>query len=570
LRRITAIIFVFVLLAAFVLPVQALSSASANVHTSVSSSGECQVVITGTIHLEKPVENLTFPVPRDAYSVKLDGSSASTDSTDTVLLVDLSEKAGNMSGDLPFTITYTLSNVVVQTETGTQVQIPLLSGFSYPIDSFEYSVTLPGALPEDTKPAFIGGYQQAGIEKDMTWTVSGPKVSGTASKSLMDSETLLFILDVPADMFPRNHFLTPSLTACYIAMGVCAGLALLYWLLTMRCLPPRRVWVTTGPEGHTAGELDSLLTLQGANLTMMIFSWAQLGYVTISQQKKGRVLVQKHMEMGNERSSFERRCFTALFRKSSLVDTSTRAYALLRKKFATATPDMQNYIRKSSGNPKVFRVVSGLIALFCGASLGISLFNGVVLQWILAILLSALGFLGGWHIQTWAYSLFSLDKRPIRRALILCGIWLLMGLFAGKFGIALLGCLSQLLAGLLCAFGGLRTDSGRQAMSQVLGLQRYLRTVSSEELKRITDANPDYFHTVAPYALALGVDRQLASHMGKTPLPNPSYLQAASDKQLSAMQWSQLMRQTIAAMDIRFHRLRVERLYNMFHSLIKK
>lgn len=568
-RRIVTFLFAIALVAAFILPVQALSSASASAHATVSASGECQVVITGTIHLEKPMETLTFPVPRDAYSVKLDGSRARTEKAETVLLVDLSKKAGGMSGDLPFTITYSLKDVVVQAETGTQVQIPLLSGFPYPIDDFEYSVTLPGALPEGTKPAFIGGYQQSGVEKDMTWEVSGPKVSGSASKSLMDSETLLFILDVPEDMFPRTNFLAPNLATSHIAMGVCAGLALLYWLLTMRCLPPRRLRETTGPEGHTAGELGCLLTLQGADLTMMIFSWAQLGYVTIRHPRKGQVLVQKQMEMGNERSSFERRCFTNLFRKSATVDTSTRAYALLRKKIAATTPDLQDYIRKRSGNPKVFRILAALIAGFCGGSLGIALTNGAVLQWILAILLAGLGFLGGWYIQSWAYSLFALDKRPMHRAWILCGVWLLMGLIAGQFGVALLCCLSQLLAGLMCAFGGLRTEQGRQVMSQVLALQRYLRSVSREELQRITGSNPDYFHTIVPYALALGVDRQLAAHMGKTPLPNPSYLQAGTDKQLSALQWSQLLRQTIATMDARYHRLRTERLYNMFHGLIK-
>lgn len=568
-RRIVTLLFVIMLITAYILPVRALSSASASAHATVSASGECQVVITGTIHLEAPVQTLTFPIPRDAYGVKLDGSRARTEKTDTVLLVDLSKKAGNMRGDLPFTITYTLKDVVVQTETGTQVQIPLLSGFPYPIDDFEFSVTMPGALPDKAKPAFIGGYQQAGIEKDLPCTVSGPKVSGAATKSLMDSETLVFILDVPEDMFPRTHFLAPNLTTSHIAMGICAGLALVYWLLTMRCLPPRRLRETTGPEGHTAGELGSLLTLQGADLTMMILSWAQLGYVTIHHQRKGQVLVQKHMEMGNERSSFERRCFTALFRKAPVVDTSTHAYALLRKKYTTATPELQDYIRKRSGNPKVFRILAALIAAFCGGSVGIALSHGALLQWILAILLAGLGFLGGWYIQAWAYSLFALDKHPMRRAWILCGIWLLMGLIAGQFGLALLCCLSQLLAGLMCAFGGLRTEQGRQVMSQVLALQRYLRTVSREELQRITDSNPDYFHTVLPSALALGVDRQLAAHMGKMPLTNPSYLQTGNDKQLSASQWSQLLRQTVATMDARYHRLRTEQLQGLFRGLIK-
>lgn len=555
------------LILACILPVHALSSASGSVHATVSDSGECQVVITATIHLEQQADDLSYPIPREAYSVKLDGSRARTEKTDTAILVDLSKKAGKMTGDLPITITYTLDDVVVQTETGPQVQIPLLSGFQYPIDEFEFSVTLPGEIT--AKPAFSGGYQQAGIEKDLTYEVSGARISGAALKGLMDSETLVFTLDVPEGMFPRTALSSPSHTVSYIGMAVCAALALCYWLLTMRCLPPRRTHDTTAPEGYSAGELGSLLTLQGADLTMMILSWAQLGYVTLQRERKGRVLVHKQMDMGNERSSFERRCFQKLFRSGSVVDTAGKQYALLRQKLATTPPDLQSLVRKRSGNPKLFRVLAALICMFSGVCLGIAISSGAILQWLLAVLLAVLGFVAGWHIQAWAYSLFAPDKRPVRMALILCAVWLLLGLLAGQFGIALLGCLSQLLAGLMCAFGGLRTENGRQTMSQVLALYRYLRSLSHEELQRITQSNPDYFHTVAPYALALGVDRHLAHHMGRTPLPDPPYLQTGSENPLTAVQWSQLLRKTAQRMDARYRRLRLERFYDILHSLIK-
>lgn len=566
-RRSFRILLCILILLACILPAQALSSASASVHTTVSDDGECQVVITATIHLEQQVEELTYPIPRDAYSVKLDGSRARVQKTDSALLVDLSKKAGKMTGDLPITITYSLSDVVVQTDTGTQVQIPLLSGFPYPITDFEFSVTLPGEVT--AKPAFSGGYQMAGIEKDLVYEISGPKISGSAVKELLDSETLLFTLDVPQSMFPRSSLLAPNLNFTYIAMGVCAGLALLYWLLTMRALPPRRTHETMPPEGYSAGQLASLLTLQGADLTMMIFSWAQLGYVTIHREQKGHITVHKHMEMGNERSSFERQCFLKLFRKSAVVDTASRQYALLRKSLAEKTPDLQSLVRKRSGNPRIFRILAGLIALFCGGCLGIAISTGAILQWLLAILLAGLGFWAGWYVQGMAYSLFAMDKRPVRNGLIICLIWLLFGLLAGQFGVALLGCLSQLLAGLMCAFGGLRTENGRQLFSQVLALRRYLRTLSPSQLQQILLTNPDYFHTVAPYAMALGVDRQLAAHMGKTPMSAPSYLHLGGDKQLPALQWCQLMRQTARHMDIRFRKLSVERFYEIIHSFIK-
>ena len=58
-------------------------------------------------------------------------------------------------------------------------------------------------------------------------------------------------------------------------------LALLYWLLTLRTLPLVSSRASTAPEGITAGELGCRLTLTGGDLTMMVFSWAQLGYLLI-------------------------------------------------------------------------------------------------------------------------------------------------------------------------------------------------------------------------------------------------------------------------------------------------
>ena len=48
----------------------------------------------------------------------------------------------------------------------------------------------------------------------------------------------------------------------------------------------------------------SRLTFTGADLTMMVFSWAQLGYLVIHLDDNGRVMLHKRMDMGNERSSF--------------------------------------------------------------------------------------------------------------------------------------------------------------------------------------------------------------------------------------------------------------------------
>lgn len=565
-RRITALFLGVLLIALLAVPVSAETQATkTGIFATVAGDGSCQVTLTATLHLEAVAGSLTFPVPREAYAVSLNGSRVRTEKTDVAQLIDLSHLAGQIVGDISITVTYSLDNVVVQTPTGLQVELPMLSGFSYPIEDFEFSVTLPGTI--SAKPAFSSGYHQSNIEKDLTWQINGPTVTGKALISLKDHETLTFSVTVPEEMFPRSSLTAPSFAFSHTAMIVCAVLALLFWLIALRCLPPRRTFETAPPEGYSAGELGSLLTLSGSDLTMMVFSWAQLGYVLIRVERSGKVLLHKRMEMGNERGSFERRCFQNLFRKGPMVDTSTRQYALMYKKIRSLTPELGDLVRKGSGNPRIFRGLAALIAMFGGVCIGIALAGGAALQWFLAIVMGALGLVSGWYMQGWAYYLFAMDKRPVRGSLILCGIWLLLGLLGGQFGFALLCCLSQLLAGLMIAFGGRRTPEGRQRMSQVLGLHRYLRRLSKADLQRITQDNPEYFHNIAPYALALGADRALARHMGRLPLPGCTYLSTGSDAPMTASQWSRLLRQTAERMEARARELPKERFWSIIRSL---
>lgn len=565
-RRIAAILLGVLLIALLTVPVCAETQATkTGVFATVTTDGNCQVTLSATLHLEQMAGKLTFPVPKEAYAVTLNGSRVRTEKTEVAQLIDLSHMAGKIIGDISMNVTYSIDDVVEQTPTGPQVNIPMLSGFSYPIEDFEFSVTLPANI--SAKPAFSSGYHQSNIEKDLTWQINGPTVTGKALIALKDHETLTFSVVVPQEMFPNRNLAAPSMIFGHTAMAVCAGIAFLFWLVTMTSLPAWPAVQTAPPEGYSAGELKSLLTLRGADLTMMVFSWAQLGYVLIQMDRGGKVLLHKRMDMGNERGSFERRCFQNLFRKSTTIDTSTRQYALLQQKIASSTGELSALVRKGSGNPKIFRALAALIALFGGVCVGIALSKGAVLQWFFAIVFGIGGLASGWYIQGWAYQLFAMDRRPVRNSLILCGVWLFFGLLGGQFGLALLCCLSQLLAGLMAAFGGRRTPEGRQLMAHVFGLSRYLRRLSKEDLQRITRENPEYFHAIAPYALALGADRTLARHMGHLPLPGCSYLSAGGDESMTASQWSSLMRKTANRMEARSRDLPKERFWSIIRSL---
>ena len=546
-RRIWAFILTFILIFSLAVGVSAASAPAVGTYATVTQNGTCQVNMTVQIHLDQASSDLKFPVPGDATTITLNGHRVRTQLKNGSRLIDLSDTLKNLVGDITVTVSYTLSDVIHTTETDQlQLQLPLLSGFAYRVEALEFSVTLPGEVT--AKPAFSSGYHQSDIEKDLVYTVSGATVSGSSQKELKDHETLVMTLTVTEEMFPQTKVTLPDLQALNIAMGVCAGLAVLYWMIFLRCAPYRRIHCPTPPEGLTAGQIGSVLTLSGVDLTLMILSWAQLGYVLIKLDRQDRVTLYKRMDMGNERSDFERRCFKLLFGKRDAVNASGSSYGELCLKVQKMRPPVASYFRPHSGNAMLFRAFSAAMGLFAGVSLGISLSAGAALQWFWVIVLALAGGYTAWLIHNWALCLYSPDKKSLYLAFGLCIGWIFLGSLGGKFGFCLLISLCQLLFGLMAAFGGLRTEEGRQVCRQVLGLRRYLRRVDKQELSRILDKDPDYFHTLAPYAVALGVDDAFARRFGKVRLTESPYLTTGSHNTLTASEWSALLRRTVAIM----------------------
>ena len=105
--------------------------------------------------------------------------------------------------------------------------------------------------------------------------------------------------------------------------------------------------------------------------------------------------------------------------------------------------------------------------------------------------------------------------------------------------------------GFAAIHGGRRTESGMQARSEILGLRKYLRTVSPAELARILEHNPDYYFTMAPDAIALGVDGAFARQFGNRQMPECPYLQVSGNQNLTARQWNELLRQVVRILDER-------------------
>jgi len=525
--------------------------------TLISDSGSCEVTLTMTVSVDTVPAELDFPLPRDARDISVNGGSAHTTLSDDLRLVDLTG-AVSAAGTHTIVIHYDLPDAVREEKEQLVLTVELLSGFALPVEKLRFTVTLPGK-PEH-KASFVSTYLQESVESVMDYQVSGSTISCELATSLRDHEALTMQLAVSEDMFPQSVTKQWQLGRDDLIMYGFALLALLYWLITMRCLPPKKTRRTTEPEGLTAGELGTRLCGQGVDFTMMVISWARMGYLQIHMTDSGRVMLHKRMEMGNERSKFENKYFRSLFGRRSITDGTGFHYAQLCRKAAMKRPGFGLCYRRRSGNPVIFRFLAAGVGFMGGICLAAAFVNDTAWRIVLSILLSVLGTVLAWLIQSAAGYILLRQKRPLILAAASSFLWLLLGGWAKEWPVAIFVLVTQWLAGFAAAFGGRRTETGKLIMADILGLRRYLLTVPKDTLLQHLQNNPYYYYSVAPFALALGVDKTLAHRLGDTQLPGCPWLTTGMDGHLTAVEWNQLLRSTVNALDERQLRLPLERL----------
>lgn len=569
-RRFRNIIIMLILTAMLAVSVSAVTGASKlSSFSTVSQDGSCQVSMTLTLHLESAVNKLYFPVPAEATGISLNGSRVSTTRSDGARQINLSRLVRGVVGDVTVNIHYSIRDVIKPAQANLlEMQLPLLSGFQYPVESMEFSVTLPGAI--DVLPSFVSGYHQARIEEDLTYQVEGATITGSSLKAMKDHETLTMILSVTEEMFPRSITQIQDYASGENAMLLCAVVALIFWMIFLWNLPVLPKNTAEPPEGFHAGQIGCIVGGRGIDLSLMVLSWAQLGYVLLQSERNGRVLIHKQMDMGNERSDFEQRCFAKLFGKREVVDTTSYHYAQLCRMTAKRTDGMKELLRGRNIYSRIFRTIASGIGLFGGACLAVALAKGAALQGFLIFVLSVVGAISGWLIQDFGAGLLLGHRRSLQISLLLSLLWALIGIFAGAFPVAIKMIGGLMLAGIFLAWGGRRTALGKQTQAQILGLQYYLRTVDKAQVAHICQTDADYFFRLIPFALALGADTAFAKRFGSEKLEHCPYLFSGAESSMTALQWCEVMRRTLNSMNDRAEKLPLEKLLGLLHSMMRR
>ena len=559
-RRILCLLAVLAVVLSLSVGASAATNAS-EVHVTVivSSDGTAQVTQVVNFHLEQAVDGFRYPLPANARDIAVNGNSVRVTRDQDAAYVDLNRFFGHSTGNFTATFSYTLENLVgYNADHLLMLELPIVWGFAYPMEALDFTITLPGDI--QNRPAFKSGYFKARIEEDMRVEVNSNIIEGEVMVRLKDRETLTMELMVDEKMFPPSVRAVWAAGADDKAIAACAVLALVYWIIFLRCLPVQRIRRASAPDAIGAGEVGSVLVMNGADLTMMVVSWAQMGYVLIQLDNNNRVLLHKRMDMGNERSNFERKIFKQLFVKRSIVDGTSLHYAKLCRKVASGKSNVQGMYRRNSGNPMIFRIIALAAAPFGGLSLALNMMIDGFLGGLVTVLMVVFGLVSGWFIQCGGKCLHLRDKMGLYLALGLCGLWVLLGLVAGEPVIAILVAFGELLAGIMAAYGGRRSELGKQTLQQIYGLRHDLKHPDRTELLRIMKVNPSYYYMMAPYALAFGVDKAFAKGFGGMRLSGCPYLTTGMDGHLTASDWSKLLRRAVNILDERQKKLPLEQL----------
>ena len=546
------------------LPLSASADSNASrvdVYCTVNVDGDCLVSMSVMLHLEEANDTLTFPLPANATGITMNGTAVTPSKTSSAQNVLLTRATGGATGDFSVRFEYTLPSVVnvvapesLTDEPYLRLDLPLLCGFSYPVQSLTYTITLPKTI--STQAHFTSTYRQAALESVLSNSISGNMITGSTTAALNDHEAVSMYMTVPNDMFPTISTYLRTGNPEVVPMLALLGAALLYWLIFLRTAPLRRERSVLPMDSLTAGEIGCRLTLTGGDLTMMVLSWAQMGYLIISQQG-GRILLHKRMDMGNERSLFEVRTFQALFGSRRVVDCTGLQYAKLRKKTAEMVPGEK--AMSKGGNPKIMRLLCCVSQVFCGICLVMNLSLMPALQVLLCIVVGIFALVSAWLMQAAAYDTHMRSKLKIWIALGCIAVWAILGIVSGQIGIALGECLAQIVMGFFAAYGGRRSSLNRHEVGLILGLRSYLKKVPAKDIPQLMESDPDYFFRMAPYALAMGVLKPFAAGFGKRKLPQCPYLYIKEPGRRTAAEWAQLLTQVADRMDARYRQIQRER-----------
>lgn len=521
------------------------------VSAEVASSGKSQVSMTLQLTFDASTPEVTVPLPEDQVSkVSAGDYRFQLDRTDDGTDVILKNREGFI-GTQTFLITYQVPAAVDNDAVGDAYHLGLLSTrWAKPIGSCAFQVVLPGgqtAMPEDftLEPQVLSGYHKALTLSETGLSISGNTISGAVADR-MAYDSLALELTLPEGYFLVRSTRLPGIAITWLSLAMLLIwlLAMLYWRLRIRTPHTASEPRLLAPEGVLPCQLPMVLDGGTCDVVAIILEWANLGYLSISVNRRGLVILTRLMQMGSERGKSERMFFDRIFGSRQRVAATPGRFSGAAARFRGASRrTLSRVIFDRRGGNLIFVQTPCRLLLSVGigymAVQALPEGGGFV---VLGILLGLVGLIYSLYLHSALVRFFALRTASISSA-ILCLLLLpllLGGLLSGAFLEILIGILACLFSALVSARGPRRSQRGMDAMAQARGCRTFYRRVTWQRLQILQGENRRFFQLQLPSAVALGVDQRFARRFEQLPIPMPEWLRLSGSSVMTA---SSLQRQ---------------------------
>jgi hypothetical protein len=230
-----------------------------------------------------------------------------------------------------------------------------------------------------------------------------------------------------------------------------------------------------------------------------------------------------------------------------MMDATGNRFQRAADKAAALSRRQAGGYRNPLSSISAFRLLSCLVGIFAGIAMGDTIATDHT--WRIPLMLG-FGLVSGalcWIILEGMDCIHLRGKAGLKLSLTAAALLLLLSLGCKALPYGVAAGLWSLMAGMLSAYGGKRTDNGARIYSELLGLRRHMRKAGKTELRRILSANRNYYFELAPYALILGVDKTFAEKFGDARLPACTWLVSGVDIR-TAPEWYHQLREVYTAM----------------------
>ena len=486
-----------------------------NAQWAVDAKGRATATIRVDMNLPSTVTQLDFPIG-NGVNAQLSGYS-------DVEIVDITDGKAlrlvadpGFTGVQTFTLSYAVENAIKVTETGQKLELDLMApGWAWPMEQASFTLTMPAVFTGE--PTYVGGYYADLVADYMTLEQTDTTITGTYKEPLRDHESLSISLDLPVEYITIRSASGISQVVTLSVTILLAVLALLYWYKTLSNGKMKIVSRTMAPDGVGAGELPLLLMGGRPRLSLQVAQWASLGYLVMGYDQRGRVVLQKTMDMGTERRQSDQVTFQKLFGENTVCEGEGRRFAALADWYAhnMERSCRRRYFSRTSGAPLILYllgVISCAVALFGAASAGLPAGK---LRGLLLALVAVLGLAAGVSATVSAIMATRRQFQPVVLGVFLPLVALVLAVVWGGVLPMVIAFATVVFGAVATMRGGRRSAAGQNITAQALGFRRYIQYLSTHQLTMQLRDNGLYFYDLLPFTEAMGLSDDLASRVDR-------------------------------------------------------